>query len=148
MQALLQVVDTASVAVGDEVIASIERGLCVYVGLEVGDTADSSHRVAERVARLRVFPGEKGRFDLSVLDVGGEVLVVSNFTLTGRLDSGRRPSWSAALPPDEALPIFNAFADGLRAAGARVSMGDFAAEMVVTTSNHGPTNLLVHGVAT
>lgn len=148
MRALLQVVDSGRVTVDDRDIASIGRGLCVYVGVEVGDTPAAAQRVAARIARLRVFPSEKGLFDRSVGDIGGDILLISNFTLAGRLDSGRRPSWSAASPPDDALPVFDALAEALRAAGVSVALGDFGAEMVVTTSNHGPTNLLVHDVPT
>jgi D-tyrosyl-tRNA(Tyr) deacylase len=146
VRVLLQVVDNASVTVDGQVIASAGRGLCAYVGIEGGDTPECAQRVAERIANVRLFPGEPGSkklFDQSVTTVKGDVLLVSNFTLAGRLDSGRRPSWSAAASPAEALPVFNALAAALKDAGVSVITGEFGAEMIVSTSNHGPTNLLI-----
>jgi len=147
MRILVQVVDSAEVSVEDRRLARIGPGLCVYVGVEVGDEPEPAGLLAVRISRLRIMAGDKGPFDRCILDTGGEVLVVSNFTLAGRLDSGRRPSWSNAMPPGDAQPVFDAFVGALRAAGVQVATGEFGAEMTVTTTNHGPTNLVLNEVS-
>lgn len=147
MRALVQVVERGCVEVDHQVIAETGYGLCVYIGVESEDTPEVARRVADRIAQVRLLPSEKGPFDQSVLDTRGDILVISNFTLMGKLDSGRRPSWSAAMGPKDASIVLNAVVEKLRAEGINVLTGAFGAEMVITTSNHGPTNLLIEECA-
>lgn len=143
-RALVQTVATASVSVGNDVIASIGRGLLVYVGIAKGDEGTQVRRLGDKVISLRLLSNEEGRpFMTSVSDAQAEVLVVSNFTLVGDANSGRRPSWSAAAPPDVAEPLIQELVSYLRAAGVSVSEGVFGAEMVIEAAVSGPLNLVL-----
>jgi len=143
VRALVQRVTQASVTVGGEVIGAIGPGLCVLVGVTHADRLDEARALAAKVWHLRVFEGGDGRMDLPVGAVGGEVLVVSQFTLYGDTRKGRRPSWVQAAAPDEAEPIIDRFCDELRSLGATVATGRFRADMAVALVNDGPVTLLV-----
>ena len=143
MRALVQRVTRASVTVGDEVTGAIGAGLCVLVGVTHRDRPDEARVLAAKVANLRVFEGEDGRMDLPVGAVGGQVLVVSQFTLYGDTRKGRRPSWIEAAPPEQAEPLIEAFCDELRVLGVVVATGRFRADMAVELVNDGPVTLLV-----
>jgi len=143
VRAVLQRVREASVTVDEQVVARCGRGLLVLLGVEEGDTTATAERVAGRVARLRVFENEEGRFDRSLVDVGGDALVVSQFTLLADTRKGNRPSFSRAAPPDVAEPLYEAFCDALERAGVRVARGVFGARMLVALVNEGPVTIVL-----
>jgi D-tyrosyl-tRNA(Tyr) deacylase len=126
-----------------EVVGRIGRGLCVFVGVTHTDTEVVAERLAAKLAGLRIFDDEAGVMNRSVLDVGGAVLVVSQFTLYGDTSRGRRPGWSAAARPEAAEPLVDAVVGALRAAGVSVETGRFRTEMRVELCNDGPVTLLV-----
>ena len=139
MRALLQRVTTASVEVEGDRIASIGPGLLVLVGVTHSDEASVAEALADKVAGLRIFADEAGLTNRSLLDVGGAVLVVSQFTLYADTSRGRRPGFTAAAPPDQATELYLRFAARLRAAGVRdVQTGRFGASMQVGLVNDGP----------
>ena len=139
MRAVVQRVTRASVEPG----GSIGAGLCVLLGIADGDDEPRVARLAEKIARLRVFANDEARFDLSLLDTGGEALVVSQFTLLADTAKGNRPSFSGAAPPDEAAPLYERFCAELRALGIPVETGVFGAKMEVELINDGPVMLVV-----
>jgi D-tyrosyl-tRNA(Tyr) deacylase len=146
VRALVQRTTRASVRVGDVEVGAIGLGLVVLFGVARDDAPGQVDRLAERVARLRVFPNDRGRFDRSLLDVGGAALVVSQFTLYGDTARGNRPSMSSAAPPELAEPLYEAFCEALERAGvSRVERGVFGAAMQVELVNDGPVTLLVEG---
>jgi D-tyrosyl-tRNA(Tyr) deacylase len=146
MRALVQRTTSANVKVAGELLGAIETGLVVLLGVHRDDDDAGAERLAERVARLRVFPNEDGRFDRSLLDIGGAALVVSQFTLYADTSAGNRPSMSQAAPPELAEPIYERFVDALRALGVtRVETGVFGARMQVELVNDGPVTLLLEG---
>jgi D-tyrosyl-tRNA(Tyr) deacylase len=123
----------------------IGPGLCVLLGVARGDTADDAERLAGKVARLRIFQNAEGRFDHSLLDVGGAALVVSQFTLIADTAKGNRPSFSDAAAPEEAEPVYEAFCAALRALGVEVATGVFGARMDVELVNDGPVTIALEG---
>ena len=131
MRLLLQRVSSAQVSVAGDVIAQIEQGLLVFVCAMIGDTEGVAQKMARKTARLRVFNDEQGKMNLSLAQIGGEALVVSQFTLYGDTSKGRRPTWMAAAPPDRAEPLVNRVVAGLRERGLEVATGRFRADMVV-----------------
>jgi D-tyrosyl-tRNA(Tyr) deacylase len=143
VRAVLQRVTRASVTVDGEAVNAIGRGLLLLVGAAEGDDEATARRLAQKCAELRIFPGDNGRFDRSLLQIGGEALVVSQFTLLADVRKGRRPSFVAAAAPEIAEPLCDAFADGLRALGVRVATGRFGAMMQVELVNDGPVTIVV-----
>jgi D-aminoacyl-tRNA deacylase len=137
MRAVVQRVSRARVTPGGE----IGRGLCILLGVARGDGEEAAERLAGKIARLRIFPDDEGRFDRSVLDVGGAALVVSQFTLIADTAKGNRPSFAAAAPPEEAEPLYERFCDLLRALGVPVETGVFGARMEVELVNDGPVTI-------
>jgi D-tyrosyl-tRNA(Tyr) deacylase len=131
------------VRVGGEVRGRIGPGLCVLVGVARGDGEEDAVRLAGKLARLRVFEDEAGRFDRSLLDVGGAALVVSQFTLLGDTAKGNRPSFTRAAPPAEAEPLYARVAAELRALGVDVATGVFGARMEVELVNDGPVTIVL-----
>jgi D-tyrosyl-tRNA(Tyr) deacylase len=129
--------------VGEETVGEIGRGLCVLLGVARGDGAAAAERFAGKVARLRVFENDEGRFDRSLLDVEGEALVVSQFTLLGDNSKGNRPSFTEAAPPEEAEPLYEAFCAALRGLGVNVATGQFGARMAVELVNDGPVTTVL-----
>ncbi len=129
--------------VAGEVVGEIGAGLCVLVGVARGDGAAEAARLAGKVARLRVFPDEAGRFDRSLLETGGAALVVSQFTLLADTAKGNRPSFTQAAPPEQAEPLYERFCEELRALGARVETGIFGAQMAVEITNDGPVTIVL-----
>ena len=145
MRAVVQRVASASVTVEGETVGRCGRGLLVLLGVAAGDTAVAAERLAGKVARLRIFENEGGRFDRSLVDVGGEALVVSQFTLLAHTGKGNRPSFSGAAPPAEAEPLVERFCEGLRVEGVRVETGRFGARMAVELVNEGPVTIVLEG---
>ena len=143
MRALIQRVSRASVTVEGEVVGEIGRGLCVFVGVTHSDDDALAEKLAGRVWNLRVFDDEGGFMNVPVGDVGGEVLVISQFTLYGDTRKGRRPSWAAAARPEQAEPLVERFTDALEALGARVATGRFGAHMHVELLNDGPVTVTI-----
>jgi D-aminoacyl-tRNA deacylase len=143
LRAVVQRVSRARVLVDGEVRSEIGAGLCVLLGVARGDDAPAAERLAGRVARLRIFENEEGRFDRSLLDVGGAALVVSQFTLLADTAKGNRPSFTDAAPPEEAEPLYERFCEALRALGIEVKTGLFGARMEVELVNDGPVTILL-----
>jgi len=130
------------VFVDGEAVAQIGAGLCVLVGVAEEYGEGDAIRLADKVAHLRIFENEHGKFDLSLLDTGGDALVVSQFTLIADTAKGNRPSFSRAAPPERAQPLYEAFCDALEAEGVDVSRGVFAARMEVELLNDGPVTIV------
>jgi D-tyrosyl-tRNA(Tyr) deacylase len=141
VKTVVQRVSHASVRVGEEVAGEIGAGLCVLLGVARGDGPADALRLAGKVARLRIFEDDEGRFDRSLLDTGGEALVVSQFTLLADTAKGNRPSFTEAAAPEEAEPLYDAFCDELRQLGVRVATGVFGARMAVELVNDGPVTI-------
>lgn len=143
MRALVQRVTSASVRVDGEVVGEVGAGLCVLVGVTHDDDEAVARKLAEKVWHLRVLGDGEGRMDRSLAEVGGGVLVVSQFTLYGDTSRGRRPSWTAAARPEQAEPLVEVVVEALRDLGATVATGRFGAHMEVALVNDGPVTLLL-----
>ena len=143
MKALLQRVTGASVSVAGEEVGRIGRGLVVFVGVANGDTDRDVQYLAQKTVSLRIFPDEGGRFNLSALDIKGELLVVSQFTLMADTKKGRRPSFIEAAPPPQAETLFERFVEEARSSGLKVETGRFQQYMQVEIHNDGPVTVLL-----
>ena len=141
----MQRVSSARVRVGEEIVGEIGPGLCVLLGVARGDGDSAAARLAEKVARLRIFEKDEGRFDASLLDTGGEALVVSQFTLVAdsRHQKGTRPDFSQAAAREEAEPLYEAFCEALRDLGVQVESGVFGARMALELVNDGPVTIVL-----
>ena len=133
----------ARVRVGDEVVAEIGPGLCVLLGVAREDGEEAAVRLAAKVARLRIFAGDEGRFDRSLVETGGSALVVSQFTLLADTAKGNRPSFTGAAPPELAEPLYERFCVELRTLGVPVAQGAFGAKMAVELVNDGPVTIVL-----
>ncbi|HEY2786412.1 MAG TPA: D-aminoacyl-tRNA deacylase [Fimbriiglobus sp.] len=147
MRVVLQRVSSARVVVAGEVVGEVGRGWLALVGVAPNDTADNAAWLADKVAGLRCFSDAEGKMNLSVQDVNGGVLVVSQFTLFADCAKGRRPSFIGAARPEIAEPLVSAFANGLRALGIPVGEGRFGADMQVELVNDGPVTIIVDSPA-
>ncbi|UCH36049.1 MAG: D-tyrosyl-tRNA(Tyr) deacylase [Armatimonadota bacterium] len=143
MRAVVQRAAWAKVAVGEKVTGEIGCGLAVLVGVQVGDTPEDAAYLSDKIAGLRVFEDADGKMNLSLQDVGGAILAVSNFTLLGDCRKGRRPSFTEAAPPEEAERLFGDFVERVRAAGLTVATGVFREHMHVEIHNDGPVTLIL-----
>ena len=143
MRVLVQRVKRSSVTVNGQRISSISKGLNLLVGICKGDTEDKARNLAKKVANLRIFEDEKGKMNLSVKDVGGEVLVISQFTLCADLTKGRRPSFTNAEAPERARELIKTFINALESEGLDVYTGEFGAYMVVEIINDGPATFIL-----
>jgi D-aminoacyl-tRNA deacylase len=144
MRAVVQRVSAAQVTVDDEIVGRIDDGLCVLLGAQSGDTDDDGRYIAEKIAGLRIFEDADGKMNRSVLESGGGVLVVSQFTLLGDARKGRRPAFIDALAPEAAEPLYLRTVEAIRARGvARVETGRFRAKMEVALTNRGPVTILL-----
>ncbi len=143
MKALLQRVTSASVSVAGEVVGQIGSGLVVLVGVASGDTESDIRYLAQRTANLRIFPDKEGKFNLSVLDIRGELLVVSQFTLLADTRKGRRPNFAEAAPPAQAEELIEQFIAEARATGLKVETGQFQQYMQVEIHNDGPVTIML-----
>jgi D-tyrosyl-tRNA(Tyr) deacylase len=143
MRAVVQRVARAKVTVGGEVVGEVGRGLVVLLAIAPADTMVQADWLAEKIANLRLFPDGDGKMNLSVQEVAGGVLVVSQFTLYGDCRKGRRPSFIGAAQPEAAIPLYDRFATALRSFGLPTATGRFGAEMQVELINDGPVTLIV-----
>lgn len=143
MRAVVQRVKRGSVTVAERTLGQIARGFVVLLGVGSDDTPDDALYLAEKVANLRVFEDETGKMNLSLLEVGGEVLVVSQFTLYGDARKGRRPSFAQAAPPELGKRLYEQFIAELRRQGLSVAHGEFGAKMLVEILNDGPVTILL-----
>lgn len=147
MRAVVQRVSSAQVTVAGEVVGRIERGFLVLLGVKDTDTSDDAIYLAKKVAGLRVFEDAAGKMNLGLEEVGGAMLVVSQFTLYGDVRKGRRPSFESAMPPEEAERVYDAFVAEARKTGISVATGRFRATMKVTSLNDGPVTILLDSKA-
>jgi len=143
VKALLQRVSSASVTIEGTEVGRIGPGLCVFVGIACGDTEQDIDYLVSKIANLRIFADSAGKFNLSALDVGGELLLVSQFTLLADARHGRRPGFTEAAPPEEAERLFNLFVEKARATGLKVATGRFQAYMQVKIVNDGPVTIML-----
>lgn len=143
MRVVLQRVSSASVTIGGRKAGEIAKGFCILVGFTHADTAEQVTWMAEKVVGLRIFTDPEGKMNLGLSDVGGEVLVVSQFTLYGDTQKGRRPSFIDAARPEQAIPLYERFLAELAGRGVRVASGEFGADMQVELINDGPVTLIL-----
>ena len=143
MRALLQRVSRASVRVGDEIVGSIGAGALVLVGVQNGDAEEDARYLAAKIAGLRIYPDGERRFERSLSDIGGSLLIVSQFTLYGDTRKGRRPSFAQAAPPDDAERLIDYLIQEVRNLGEHVETGRFGAMMEVELVNSGPVTLMI-----
>jgi D-tyrosyl-tRNA(Tyr) deacylase len=143
MKLVLQRVSRASVRVDDEIVGATGPGLLVLIGVADGDNEAVASRLAAKTAEMRIFNDADGRFNLSLIEIGGEALVVSQFTLHADTRRGRRPSFVAAARPEAAEPLVEAYARALEALGIRVARGRFGAHMAVELVNDGPVTIIL-----
>jgi D-tyrosyl-tRNA(Tyr) deacylase len=143
MRAVLQRVRRARVTVGDETVGEVGHGLLVLLGVAQGDTPGAARWLADKAVTLRIFADDEGKMNRSVADVGGGVLVVSQFTLYGDCRKGRRPSFIGAAPPEVAVPLYEEFVRAVREQGVPAATGRFGALMQVELVNDGPVTLIL-----
>ena len=143
MRALVQRVSEASVEVKGSIVGAISKGLLVFVGVTHSDSREVAEKLARKIIGIRVFDDQNGQMNFSCEDVNGEFLVISQFTLYGNVDRGRRPGWSEAARPEQAEPLINYFTDCLKASGLKVETGIFQEDMNVKLTNHGPATLMI-----
>jgi D-tyrosyl-tRNA(Tyr) deacylase len=143
VKVVLQRVSKASVTIGGEIVGSIGRGFCLLVGFTGTDTGPQVDWMADKVAGLRLFSDAQGKMNLTLREVGGSFLVVSQFTLYGDVVKGRRPSFIDAARPETAIPLYERFLGALRDLGFEVASGRFGADMLVETHNDGPVTLIL-----
>jgi D-tyrosyl-tRNA(Tyr) deacylase len=143
VRAVCQRVSEARVRVAGDIVGEIGAGLCVLLGVARGDSEADAERLAAKIARLRIFADEDGRFDRSLVDIGGSALVVSQFTLLADTAKGNRPSFTGAAPPEEAEALYERFCQGLRDLGIPVQQGAFGASMAVELVNDGPVTIVL-----
>jgi D-tyrosyl-tRNA(Tyr) deacylase len=143
MRLVIQRVCNANVTIAGSIAGSIGAGICIFLGVKKGDEKRNVERLTEKVKDLRIFEDEQGKMNRSLLEVGGEVLVVSEFTLYGDCNKGHRPSFSDAAPASEAERLYNYFVERLRQAGLKVATGVFQAKMDVTMTNDGPVTFIL-----
>jgi len=143
MKALLQRVTAAQVTVESEVVGKIGHGLVVFVGVANDDTPEDINYLTRKIVELRIFEDTEGKFNLSLLDVSGELLLVSQFTLLANTRKGRRPGFTDAAPPEIAEALFNQFVEQIRATGLKVETGRFQTHMHVEINNDGPITIMI-----
>ena len=143
MRIVLQRVKRANVKVKGDIVGEIDKGFLLFVGAQKGDTVKQAEYLADRCAGLRIFEDNQGKMNLSILDVGGKVLVVSQFTLCGDISRGRRPSFDNAMPPAEAEALVTKFCEFLKGKGLEVQTGRFGAKMMVELLNDGPVTFVI-----
>lgn len=144
MIAVIQKVSSCSVEVGGKVVSQIGRGILVFLGIEKEDTLKDIDFLTNKISNLRIFEDSSGKMNLSVRDVSGEIMVVSEFTLTGDCRKGNRPSFDRAMPPEQAEKLYRAFIDSLCSLGIPTKEGQFRSFMNVSLVNEGPVTFIIH----
>lgn len=142
MKAVIQRVGRTALSVDNKLISEISSGLAVYLGIKAGDTKEQAAVMAKRIAALRIFEDENGKMNLSIKDTGGEILLISQFTLYGDCSHGNRPSFTEAERPERAEPLYEFVADLLRGYGISVQQGVFGADMKIEQYNDGPVTII------
>jgi D-tyrosyl-tRNA(Tyr) deacylase len=145
MKAVIQRVKEARVSVGKKIVAKIGQGIVILLGIEKGDSEETARYLADKIILLRIFENEKKKMDLSLLDIKGEVLVVSQFTLYGDTGKGRRPSFTRGAGPEEAKKLYENFIAFLREHKLKVATGIFGAKMLLEIHNDGPVTFIING---
>jgi D-tyrosyl-tRNA(Tyr) deacylase len=143
MRAVVQRVSKASVSINGKIVGEINKGLVILLGVKNGDTESDAKFLADKCVNLRIFADEAGKFNLSALDMGGELLAISQFTLYGDTRKGRRPSFVEAAPPEISEPLYEKFVAYLRESGLKVATGEFGAIMLVEIHNEGPVTIIL-----
>ena len=143
MRAVVQRVSSGSITINGEVVGKSNNGLVILLGVRNGDTEEDAKFLADKCLNLRIFADENGKFNLSALDVNGELLAISQFTLYGTNRTGRRPSFIEAAPPEISEPLYDKFVGFLRESGLKVASGEFGAMMLVEINNDGPVTIIV-----
>lgn len=143
MKLVIQRVKNASVEVDNKIVGEIEKGFLVLIGIKVGDTKQQADYLVKKVCNLRVFEDENQKMNLSLKDVGGKLLIVSQFTLYGNCNDGNRPSFIEAARPEEAIPLYEYFCDECSKNGIEVQRGIFGADMKVQLLNDGPVTIIM-----
>jgi D-tyrosyl-tRNA(Tyr) deacylase len=143
LKAVVQRVTNASVSVAGEVVGKIGSGLAVLVGIAADDTEKDINYLVDKIAQLRIFSDADGKFNISALEIGGEMLLISQFTLLADTRKGRRPSFIGAAPPKQAESMFNLFVERMRSTGLKVQTGCFQAHMLVEIHNDGPVTIML-----
>ncbi len=143
MRAVIQRVKESSVAIDGQVVGQCAHGFMVLIGVEEGDTEKDLAYIADKVPNLRIFEDENGKMNRSLMDIGGQILAISQFTLLGDARGGRRPSFTAAARPDTAVPMYEALVEKWRGLGIHVETGVFGADMQVSLINDGPVTILL-----
>ena len=144
MKAVIQRVKYANVKIDGEISGKCENGFMILLGVVIGDTKEDADKLIKKIPFLRIFEDENGKMNLSCLDTNGEILVVSQFTLAADCSHGRRPSFTDAAPPSEAIPLYEYFVKGLKDAGIKsVETGEFGADMLVELVNDGPVTIIL-----
>lgn len=143
MRAVIQRVREASVTVGGKDVASIGKGIVILLGVAKGDAVADANFLADKITGLRIFEDQQGKMNLSLLDIHGEALIVSQFTLVADTGRGRRPSFDPAAPPDEAERLYDTFITKVKEKGLKVATGVFQAEMLVHIHNDGPVTFVI-----
>lgn len=143
MRALVQRVSSGSVSISGDLVATIKEGAVIFIGVGKDDSDADARYLAEKIANLRIFPDPEGKFNLSLLDISGEAIVVSQFTLFASTRKGRRPSFTDAAPPDIAEPLVDSFVELLGTAGINVQTGRFQQHMLVEIDNDGPVTIFI-----
>jgi len=143
MRAVVQRVSRASVTVAEQITGQIDRGLVVLLGIKQGDSSSDVSWLAEKIVNLRIFDDQQGKMNLSLADIAGEMLIISQFTLFGDCRKGRRPGFSSAAQPDLAEPLYRQFIESVGQLGIQTAAGIFRAEMALELINDGPVTLLL-----
>lgn len=141
MKATIQRVSKASVSIDGGEQKSVGEGLVILLGVGENDSEADADKLADKILNMRIFPNEEGKFDLSLLDLKGDALIVSQFTLYADCGRGRRPDFTKAAKPDKAVPLYNYFVTRIKASGLKVETGEFAADMLVEIHNDGPVTI-------
>jgi len=143
MRVLLQRVNSASVKIEDSIVGDIEEGLLCFVGISVNDNSEDIDYIVSKTLGLRIFSNEDGKFDFSIRDICGELLIVSQFTLYANTQKGKRPSFTGAMPPIKASELFDETVQKFRESGLKVETGQFQEEMEVSLTNDGPVTIMI-----
>lgn len=143
MRIVIQRVSKASVAVDEEVVGQIGRGFMVLVGVEEADSQEDVDYLVRKTANMRIFEDEEGKMNISLKDIGGQILSISQFTLHANTKKGNRPSFVDAAKPDHSLPLYESYNEGLREEGLIVETGEFGADMQVSLINDGPVTIII-----